>query len=67
MENEMKLRREIAQLRVLAATSTDAVISAQIELLIQELEERMRTLGNGSTSELAPGSVWWPEAIPPPA
>ena len=67
MENETEMRREIAHLRVLAAMSTDRLVLAELELLIKELEERLRQSGNGASIILAPGSVWWPEATPPAA
>jgi hypothetical protein len=68
MSNEAEMRHEIAHLRVLAAQSTDSSLLAEIELLIQELEERLRNSGNGSSIAVAPaGSLWWPEAIKPAA
>ena len=67
MSNEVEMRDEIEQLRVLASNSTDSVLVAEIELLIQELEERLRNSGNGSSIVAASGSVWWPETTPPAA
>jgi hypothetical protein len=65
MNNEAEMRHEIAHLRLLASKSTDSFLFAEIELLIQELEERLRNSGNGSSIVVTPGSVWWPETIPP--
>ena len=64
MKNETELRREIAHLRALASMITDSRVSAEIELLIQELEEQLRQSGNGSAIELLAGSVWWPVPTP---
>ena len=66
MSNEAEMRHEIAHLRVLASNSTDSLLLVEIELLIDELEERLRNSGNGSSIVLGPGSGW-PETIPPAA
>jgi hypothetical protein len=68
MANEAELRRELAHMRALAETTTDALARAEVQLLIGELEERLRQSGNGAAMVVAsPGSVWWPERSPPAA
>ncbi len=58
MANEAELRRELAHMRALAETTTDALARAEVQLLIGELEERLRQSGNGAAMVVAsPGSV----------
>ena len=65
MKNQTELRRELAHLHVLAEMTTDDQVLAEIGKLIQELEERLHQSGNGAAIVVTPGSVWWPERIPP--
>ena len=67
MKNQAELRREIAHLRTLASMATDNNVLAEIGLVIEELERRLREAGNGSAEVLPPGSVWWPEPSSPTA
>jgi hypothetical protein len=47
METAAKLRAEAQHLRALSRYVTDLKASAELHAIIQALEERARTLGNG--------------------
>ena len=55
LENTDAMRVEIEHLRTLASLTTDVRVLAEIQALIDELEYRIKHIGNGSGTRLQRG------------
>jgi hypothetical protein len=54
MDDAEEMQKEIQHLRTLAAVNTNAKVLTEIQMLIDELERRIREGGNGHSASYLP-------------